>query len=870
MNTRQSPPPLAAAILKKILNGNFSSSAMGDFNEQYDWICRERGNCVAWIWYWMQIFQILPPFLSSNIRWRFTLLKNNLKTALRILGKQKLFSFINIMGLAVGLTACMMIYMWIQDEISYDSFHRKGKRIFRVEQHYSQHEFSGKSAITSPGFGPALVREYPEIKKYTRFWKRTLPVRDTNNIFHQDLLVAADSDVFTMFDFHLEKGDPQTALTEPNTVVLTRERARKYLGIDDVMGKTISIKHGRTPKDFTITGIMAEVPGNSHMQFDILFSMSTYRGEKGFLEAFGGNFLYTFVLLEEGASVERLTEKLPAFVRKYKTADFKKLLGPHKNINDMLTLKLVPIGDIHLNPAESFEFEPQGSMASIYVFSSIAILILLIACINFINLSTARAAKRAKEIGMRKTLGAHRKQLVGQILTESVLTALFSLVIALFLFAISIRFFNTVTGKVMAWHQLFQHQNWIMLLGIVSATGLISGLFPAIFLAAFKPINVLKKTSTRTAGISGLRKGMAVIQFVISISLIIGTLIIFKQISFIRNKPLGFHKENVMVIRGGGNVIRDGIESFRNQLQQYPQITSVAVSSSIPGSVMFSDTRFTRNDNNKTFGLIYTTVDYDFIDTYGLEILHGSKFSKSFGTHKQGVIILNEAAAAKIGYSPAEAIGKKLSNNEIVGVVRNFHFKSLHNKIQPLLLILYPRFTQEISVRLAGHETAQTIGFIKKTWETTYPGRLFQFKFVDEQVNMHYQSDQRTGTLVTIFSILSIFVACLGLFGLAAFALEERKREIGIRKVLGARISTLVFSLGWEFSIWILAANILAWPLAYFLMNRWLQNFAYRISIHVDVFVISALAAFIIAAATVSCQSVRAASVNPVETLRNE
>lgn len=504
---------------------------------------------------------------------------------------------------------------------------------------------------------------------------------------------------------------------------------------------------------------------------------------------------------------------------------------------------------------------------------------MVIACINFLNLSTARANKRAREVGIRKTIGAFKRQLWGQFLGESVLLSIIAAVLALLLIRLFLPAFNSISGKSLSILLLFHFSNLIILIGIALITGLLAGLYPAFYLTSFEPSQVLKGGALYGTGKSTFRRGMAIIQFVISIALIISTLVIYRQMAYIQNKSLGFDKENVVLIPAESNEVCKNIEAFRNTLTEDTRIKSVAVSSNVPGSSMFSDAVFKRDDSDEFYSLIFMATGYEFIDTYGFQVTQGRNFSKDFSSDIQGAIIINQAAAREIGYTPEESIGKKLhrfievsefSENTIIGVVEDFNFKSLHQIIEPCLLMLSPDEFRVISVRIMPGDIRGTVDFIQQKWTETFPGEQFEYSFLDNRINLLYISEGKMRNIFLIFSILSIFVACLGLFGLAAFTAEERTKEIGVRKVLGASTSNILVLLSKECTKWVLMANLVAWPVAYFVMSRWLQNFAYKISIGPWPFVLSAVLALIIALLTVSYQAVKAALRDPIDSLRYE
>ena len=813
----------------------------------------------------------LRDFLEGNM------LKNYFKIAFRNLLRNKLYSSINLTGLAIGLAACLMIWLWVQDEMSYDRFHTNAERIYRVERKFDFRDMHGQAPITGGTYGPALVSDYPEIENHVRLHRNELSIKDHRNIFHKTQLIVSDNSIFEIFDFHLESGDPKTALTQPKSMVLTRENAIKYLGTEDAIGKFLTVDWSGTLADFQITGILEEIPHNSHVQFDVLASISSYPPEQ--LNTWFNNFLYTHVLVKEGTDIEALQDKFSGFLTKYMAADLVKIIGPEIDVNDVFQLKLVSLLDIHLHPAQEFEIEPQGSMTSIYIFSAIAVLILIIACINFMNLSTARANKRAREVGIRKTVGAHKRQLRGQFLGESVLLAFIALVLAVLLIRLFLSVFNSISGKLLSLSMLFQMSNWIILIGIALAAGLLAGLYPAFYLTRFDAAKVLKGGAQSGTGKSVFRRSMAVLQFVISITLIIGTLVIFRQMDYIQKKSLGFDKENVIILPAESNQVRQNAEAFRNTLKEDTRIKSVAVSSNVPGSSMFSDTTYKRGDTDEIFPLIFMETDYEFVDTYGFDVTHGRRFSKEFSTDIDGAIMVNQAAAREIGYTPEEAVGKKLlrfmsltefKELTIVGVVENFHFKSLHRIIEPCLLELNPENFDTISIRIMPGDVRGTIGFIQQKWGEIFPGEQFEYSFLDSRIDLLYKSEGRMRSIFLIFAILSIFVACLGLFGLATFTAEERTKEIGVRKVMGATAANIVLLLCKEFAKWVLVANVVAWPVAYFIMSKWLQNFAYQTSVGLWPFVLSAVLALLIALFTVSYQSIKAAITDPVECLRYE
>ncbi|MBN1272941.1 MAG: FtsX-like permease family protein, partial [Candidatus Aminicenantes bacterium] len=714
------------------------------------------------------------------------------------------------------------------------------------------------------------------IESFVRFWRRQLAVKDQNNTYHMQQLIMTENSIFDIFDYELEKGDPKAALTNPMAAVLTRKTAQKYLRENEVIGKTLTIEFNGEKVDFQITGILKEVPKNSHIQFDMLIS-SASQPEQSFTN-WDGNFLYTYVLLNDKSSKHKLEQQFEAFLNKYVGPVFANYFGEDKKISDVLRLRLIPVTGIHLNPRTNWEIEPQGSMSSVYIFSFIAILILFIACMNFMNLSTARANKRAKEVGLRKTIGAYRNQLKIQFIEESLLLALIGLLFAVLLIVFAIPLFNSIFDETLSWDMLLHSKNLLIILGITLVTGLLSGLYPAFYMSRFEPAKVFKGGGQSGKGRSSFRKYMAVIQFVISITLIFGTLTVLRQMNFIQTLSLGFDKENVIVFPVRSNSVRQGLEAFRNDLTGSSKIIRVSGSNKVPGDQTYGDHIFTRKDNSEDVDLIFLGADFDFIDTYDMDILEGRNFSRNFSTDRQGTLILNEAAVQKIGLTPAEAMGKELystvfeTTGQIVGIVKNFNFKSLRREIEPIVIMLFPDSNRidNISVRIVPGNVKETIGFIEQRWAKFFPGDQFEFNFLDSRLDRLYQNEEKMKNIFIVFSALSIFVACLGLFGVAAYTAAERTKEIGVRKVLGASSTSVFLLLTKDFTKWVILANIAALPLGFFMLNKWLQNFAYRINIGWHVFLLSALIAFIMALVAVFFQAVKATVANPVTSLKYE
>ncbi len=806
------------------------------------------------------------------------MIKNYLTIAFRNILKNKLFTIINVAGLAIGMAVCFIIYLWVQDEISYDQFNSRADNIYRVERRWDFQDMHGQGANTSPPFGPVMVQDYQEIIDFVRLEKKEVFIKDHRNLFRKQKVMVSDNSIFQIFDFKLFKGDRENVLNQPNTIVLTQEIAMKYMGTNKAIGKTLTIHWEGEPVDFLVTGILNDVPANSHFNFEILISISSYPPE--ILDEWFNNNFYTYIILQDHISAPAMELKFPSLLSKYLMADFAAYFGPDIDVNDVFKIKLKPLTDIHLEPTRNFEIAPQGNKMAVYSLSIIAILILTIACINFINLSTANANKRAQEVGMRKAIGASRHQLWTQFLGESFLLASVSCIIAILMIEFLLPIFNQISGKEFSGFLIFKGKNLLILFLLSTITGLFAGIYPAFMLSAYDPIKAIKGSTDKTSNRINFRNGMTVIQFVISIALIISTIIIYQQMQYFQSKSLGFDKENVILVSTESEEVKHKLPSFRNSLIQSSHITSVSGTSNTLGNDVFWDTNFRRDDTDEFYNLLLLLTDYDFINTYNMRLLHGRNFSREYVTDKEHAFLINEQAAKTLGYAPEEAVGKKLSmtlgtdefrESIIIGVVENFHFQSLHRRIEPLVMyIANPEDITVLAIKGTQGNIAEMIDHLNFTWEKIYPSEQLVFSFLDSRLDLLYKSEGRIQNLLTIFTVLSVFIASLGLLGLAIYSSESRRKEIGIRKVVGATVTGITLMLSRDFTKWVLMANLFAWPAAWYLMNLWLQNFSYKIELGWTVFILSGFISLIIALITVIAQAIKSAVMNPVESLRYE
>jgi putative ABC transport system permease protein len=793
------------------------------------------------------------------------MVKNYFKIAFRNLWKNKVFSFINIMGLTVGMTACFLIFLYVKFELSYDSFHTKANRIYRVVSDIKTPTEVLHASGPAWAVAPNAKDEFPEIESFVRITNDNVLIKKGDIKFEEDNAIWADSAFFKVFDFKLLKGNPNTALKEPFSVVFSETAAKKYFGNTDPMGQTLLITGDKLPAK--VTGIMKDIPDNSQIKADVVLSMTTITQKfNQSLDSQWGNYgARAYLLLKPGTNAKYLEKKFPDFLERRDGAEMKK-------IQMYPTLFLEPLRDVYLYSTR--DDSKTGHIINVYIFSLVAIFILLIACINFINLTTARSTERAKEVGIRKVVGAGKKQLAAQFLGESVVLCLLAFVLTFFLSWLLLPLFNHLAGKTIS-TSIFEHWNYLILLFFSSiGIGVLAGIYPALVLSSFKPIVVLKgRFATGTRGII-LRKGLVIAQFTISIALIIATVVVYNQLNYMRNQDLGFSKDQMMVIDTNGDPAK---KAFEQAVKELPGVKSVAMSGSVPGGNnpgAYSEIENKKGDM-QIANLDLYFVGFNFINQYKIKMVAGRGFSRDFATDTTQAMVLNEAAAKLFGYtSPEQAIGKRFKQwgreGKIIGVAKDFHFKSLQEEIKPLSMRIEPDASNLISINVAASNLPKTIASIENRWKTLIPDRPFSYYFLDEFFNRQYRSEQRFGNLFLNFAILAIFISCLGLLGLASYSTLQRTKEIGIRKVMGASVSNIVNLLSIDFLKLVFISFVIAAPLAWFFMHQWLKDFAYRININWWIFLFAGVTAVLIALFTISFQAIRAAIANPVKSLRTE
>lgn len=810
------------------------------------------------------------------------MLKNYLKIAWRNLLKNKTFSIINISGLAIGLSCFLLIALYVLDEVSFDRFHEKADRIYRIHSDIRMGGSDLKLAVASDPMGATLKKDYPQVEEYVRLYASggSKLIKKGNEFIDEPKVVHADSTLFNVFTLPVVSGDPKTALNEPNTVVISRSVATKYFGTADAVGRIIETDDN-TSTLYKVTAVIEDMPKNSHFHYDFFFSMDNVRYPFG--NYLSHNF-HTYILLERGVSYKAFEKNLAQYINKYILPQAQHLMqiksmDDFEKAGNKLAYSLMPLTKIHLY-AESFpELGVNGNIQNIYIFSVVAIFILLIACINFMNLSTARSSSRSKEVGIRKVLGTGKTSLIQQFLTESTLMAIFSLLAAVAIVWMVLPLFNEISSKTLTIESLLSYRVLPILILLPVIVGLLAGSYPAFYLSSFQPIQVLKGKAGAGFKRDVLRSSLVIIQFAVSIFLIIGTIIVYKQLNFIQTTRLGFNKDQLLVVNGT-SALGNNVTAFKNEVLNIPGVVRGSVSGYLPVADSWRNDRTYSKEAVMTgangFNMQTWTVDQDYITTLDMEIIAGRNFSREFGSDSSAVVI-NQTTAKLLGYE--NPVGKILyapnENGEppamfnIIGVVKNFHYESLRHNIGPLCLVL-GNTSGTAFFKVQTKQIPSLVKQIETKFKGMAPSMPFSYRFLDESFDNMYRTEQRVGKIALSFAVLTIFIACLGLFGLATYMAEQRTKEIGVRKVLGATVTNIVNMLSKDFLKLVLIAAVFAVPLGWWIMNLWLQDFVYRINIQWWIFPVAVGFAVFIALFTVSFQAIKAALNNPVNSLRTE
>jgi len=861
---KPSPPKVAEWVLKQVFPDNGIYTSAGDFEEVYREIAERRGIVTARLWYWMQVIVSLFPYVFGKIYWSGVMIKSYLKTAIRHFARQKGFTFINMFGLTLGLACCIVIFLYVNDEASYDKYHEDLDNIYRVAVRSESPNLTSESASVCAPVAQVLRDNFPQVEKVAQVFRVNAGLMERGDKkYYEDSRIFADPELFDILTIPFLQGDVQTALDKPYAMVLSEHLARKYFGQMEPLGQTITLN----TRDYEVTGVVADAPHNTHFKYDCFVSMKTLEGRYPFDRWFLANF-YIYVKVNSQTDMPEHEKRIEVMAHTYAP---KELMNPGEKISYFLQ----PVGGIHLFSHLRNEIEPSMNPLYLYILSAIGLLVLLIACMNFINLSTARSGKRAKEVGVRKVIGAVRGQLVRQFFGESAVIIFLAFACAVILVIAVLPLVNNIAGKTFAELDLLRPAILLFMAGLVIFVGLAASAYPALFLSTFQPVSALKARFQTGSKGSGLRKTLVVSQFAISIALIAGTMVVYKQTNFMKNRYLGFDQEQKLIIPVRGMLsIEENYDTVKAAFTQHASIMGASVSSKTIGRRLDRwDTELVAEGEKESRALNYLYVGPDFLKEYDIKIVAGRPFSRGFSTDLNESFILNRSGAAEYGWSPEEALGKRLESifpGQVIGVVEDFHYQGLQSQIEPLAIVWRPEMFGTITLKIDTTDLTRTLGAVKGQWEKLFPGHPIEYYFLDSYFNRQYQSEERIGKMFTIFTFLGVIIACLGLFGLTSFTVEQKTKEIGVRKVLGASVREIVLLLSKEIVKWVILANLIAWPLVYAAMNVWLKNFAYRIEVSVGILAASALLAVAIALTTISYQSIKAAYANPINALKYE
>lgn len=872
-------PKWMLGFFRWFCNPDYAEDIEGDLVERFQRTAKKKGVKAA---KWLFIKEILLLFRPGIVRSpagfgefnQYGMIKNYFKISLRNILRHKTFSALNIAGLSVGIASCLLILIYVNNERSYDTYNHQYNNTYRVLHYFgNQQEIDDFKAIANKDYmvwgnapvAPALKDYFPEVESVFRF---TSPspwlVSYRDKTFSENNIVFADSTAFEVFDWPMIAGNPKTALNRPNTIVLTKKLAEKYFGVEDPIGQILIMD---TEDPFEVTGVI-DIPTNSHFSFDGMISMTTFKNRRPeIFENWGYVDFYTYFTVRSGAGMSDFADRIPDFLEKNFTASFN------------YDVRMEPLSEAYLYSEAGRQPGPSGSLSNIFVFTSVAIFILLIASINFMNLSTARSVERAKEVAIRKTIGSLKSALIFQFLVEAILVSFLAATVAMALVLIGHPYLEMLSGKSLPIDWLFTPRNGVLAVFLVLALGLVSGSYPAFVLSGFKPVRVLKGSFKTSSNGIWLRKTLVTLQFVLSVILLVGTSVVYSQLDFLRTHDLGFNPDRVLVIDYGyDGLVQRKIEVIKRELKQHPDVVGASASRATPGDFFpHAGTGVEEPSGEISYQspAIYE-IDEDFINTFQMNLIAGRSFSVDFPLDSSNALMLNEAAARLYGYSnPADVVGKSFEQwgrrGKVIGVVQDFNYVSLHNKVEPLSLRYGTRENiSMLSLRLNSDNYTNTLSELEEIWRQNVPHRPFDTHFLDQNFNAQYEADERFGIIFTVFSGLAVFVACLGLFGLTIFSTAQRTKEVGIRKVLGASTSSIVGLLSRDFLQLFVVSLLVSVPLSWYIMTRWLENFAYSISIGWEVFAWSAICILVTSLVTMSLRTIGTALSNPVDALRDE
>lgn len=857
-------------ILKRLYVLNQRDGYLGDIEEEYREKRTAIGKRKAGIWLRQRAFQEIPRTVAYHLIWGIEMFKNYLMIAFRNIKKHISYSIINVFSFTIALSCSMLILLYIQSELRYDDYHENAQNIYRVLR-----EYPGESSLINSSEHPlaaTLKNDFPEVIRATRIKKNDEIgiVEYQSEVFNEEAIYFVDQDFLNMFTFPALSGDPNSALIQPFSVVLTQNMAQKYFGTDPPVGKTLRIQewYSDRKRDYTVMAVVENVPSHSHFTFDFLISYNTLyslkRGGRESVETWAYFEPKTYIQLDASADSDDLESKFPNFLTKHKRRE-----------PDSEWLRLQRLTDIHLGGNMQFELERNSHSQVITLFSVVSLLIVIIAGLNYINLSVARSTKRAMEVGMRKVLGAIKPQLFRQFMSESLIIAMIALVFSLLLVGVLLPGFSSFVNRDLTFNILDNPGFILLFLGLALTIGLFSGIYPSLFISSFRPIQIMKRSLiVGSKKQTSLRGVLLTVQFIISIVMMVCSLTIQRQVTFIRNQDLGFDKEHILTVYTMDRNLSQNPDVLKQQLLSHPEILGVSTSLDLPTTIRrYMSVEYDDQGLDLDFGTSFTFIDYDFLSVYGIGVVDGRNFAKEFTTDDQYSLLINESAAAKFGLTSPVGIRVHMEGRDwtVIGVIEDFHYKSLHWEIEPSVFLLNTnRGLDYFSIKIGSNDISGTIAFIREQWKQFSDGYPFEYTFLDSRIDQRYQAEDKLEQSIRVLTLLAITIACLGLIGLVSFIAEHKKKEIGIRKVLGADVKRMIVLISKDLMKCLILALLIASPIGYFVMENWLKKFAYRTSIGIDLFILSAAVTFIIAFLTIGHQIMKAARTNPVETIKYE
>jgi putative ABC transport system permease protein len=854
------PPRIAEWIFSQFCSDSEKSTIAGDIDEYYYAIREEEGPWKARTWYWKQVFFSVFALIQRFVFWRIIMLKNYFKIGLRSIKRNKGYSFINIFGLAVGMASCILVFLWIQDELSYDLFHNKADRLFRVDQVYTS---PGGEAnyirLTPPALLDSLRENFPGLKNGTRYLYREWKLK-TGDTTLNEIGAVVDASFLDMFTFTLVNGDPKQALSGPDSILLTENTAKKFFGDANPIGKLLAIQD---KYDFVVSGILKDIPHNSNFSFDFLVPYSfVQKVSTSFVDNWEDSFLHTYVELQNRSSMDAVSRNARDLIKEHVPGS-------------TATLTLLPLSRIHLHDPDPYKLAGSGNATYVYLFSVMALFLLFIACINFMNLSTAQSGIRAREVGVRKVMGAKRLDIIKQFYGESLFLAVLAVFCALVIAMLFLPEFNRLTGKHFSLDVVNNSLFWGILCGIATLTGIFSGSYPSFFLSKYQPGAILKGLFKRGKKSLKVRRTLVIFQFTMSVTAVISTLAIYGQLRYMQKKDLGFDKNDVLYFRMQGALSQKYL-ALKEELMRIPGVVHVTATDSPPGrrESYTNNISWEGKTPDERAEMEVIAVDHDYLKTFNIAMAQGRFFSKDFATDEEEGIVVNETAIKAMGME--SPLGKSFSyhsegiEGQIIGVLKNFNSRSLHFAIGPLFMVLYPDWYDTVCIKIRPENISTTVASIKNVIDKIVPDYPFDYQFLDKDLKSLYKSEERTGTLLRYVMGLPLFLSCLGLLGLASYSAERRTKEIGIRKVLGSSVFQIIILLSKDFVRWVLLANLLAWPIAYLIMQRWMERFAYKTGLSFVIFILAGLFTLLTALITTTYHAAKSAYTHPVKALRYE